>query len=178
MALADRIRIARRFQRSVRIDIDLGDAHALDGFVCPQSSAEVLLTIARHVSETGQGAFTWTGPYGSGKSSLVVALSALLNGNVGLQKQAAKVFGRKLTNAMWDVLPTGTKGWRIIPVVGRRDHPVSVIGEAVQGAGLVSRKPRGGWTESGLFVKPLQRSGRNGMTWIEPSNWNELFHGD
>ena len=44
MALTDRIRIARRFQRSIRIDSDLGDPAALDGFICPRSSAEVLET--------------------------------------------------------------------------------------------------------------------------------------
>lgn len=151
MILAKRVRIARRFLRSIRIDSDLGDVHALEGFICPQSSADVLSTMARHISETGQGAFTWTGPYGSGKSSLVVALSALLNGNVNLQKQATKVFGRRLTNTIWKALPTGTKGWHIIPIVARRERPVDVIGEAIQNAGLVSRRPRGGWTESNIL---------------------------
>ncbi|HCE24608.1 MAG TPA: ATP-binding protein, partial [Hyphomonas sp.] len=129
MLLKDRIYIARRFLRSIRIDTDLGDPKALEGFVCPQTSAEVLLAMAKHVAETGQGAFTWTGPYGSGKSSLVVALSALLNGNAELQKHAAKVFGKKVSDSLWKALPTGTKGWRIVPVVGRREHPVQVIGE-------------------------------------------------
>ena len=152
MALNERVHIVRRFLRSIRINADLGDAAALEGFVCPQSSADVLMTMARHVSETGQGAFTWTGPYGSGKSSLVVALSALLNGNAGLQKAAAKVFGQKLTKAIWSALPIGTKGWRVVPVVGRRDYPVSVIGEAVKKAGVVSRLPRGGWTENNLIA--------------------------
>ena len=81
MGLADRITIARRFQRAIRIDSDLNDPAALDGFICPRSSAEVLETMARHLIETGQGAFTWTGPYGSGKSSLVIVLSAALNNN-------------------------------------------------------------------------------------------------
>ncbi|MBT3401734.1 MAG: ATP-binding protein, partial [Rhodospirillaceae bacterium] len=152
MALGERVRIARRFLRSIRIDTDLGDAAALEGFVCPQSSADVLATMARHVSETGQGAFTWTGPYGSVKSSLVVALSALLNGHARLQNKAAKVFGAKLVKAIHGTLPTGTKGWRIVPVVARRDDPVAVIGEAVKRAGLVSRQPRGGWSESNLIA--------------------------
>ena len=152
MALNKRVRIARRFLRSIRIDTDLGDATALEGFVCPQSSADILATMARHVSDTGQGAFTWTGPYGSGKSSLVVALSALLNGNAGLQKEAAKVFGSKLVKRVHGALPTGTKGWRILPVVARRDDPVAVIGEAAKQAGLVTRRPRGGWTESKLIA--------------------------
>ena len=151
MALADRIRIARRFLRSIRIDSDLGEPEALDGFVCPQSSADILLTMARHVSETGQGAFTWTGPYGSGKSSLVVALSALVSGNAALQKQARKVFGRPLTTAIAGAIPPNKKGWHVVPVVGRRDDPVRVIGDAVQAQGLVQRKPRGGWTEEKLL---------------------------
>lgn len=152
MALRDHVHIARRFLRSIRIDADLGDAAALEGFVCPRSSADILSTMARHVSETGQGAFTWTGPYGSGKSSLVIALSALLNGDPGLQKEAAKLFGQKLTKEIHTALPTGTKGWRILPVVARRDDPVSVIGEAVAKTGLISRRPRGGWTESNLIA--------------------------
>ena len=151
MALVDRIRIARRFQRSIRIDTDLTSASALEGFVCPQSSAEVLLTMARHAGEAGQGAFTWTGPYGSGKSSLVVAFCALLNGKAELRKQAAKMFSRELTTAVCDALPTGTHGWRIVPVVGRRENPIRVVGDAIEAAGLVSRKPRGGWSEKHLI---------------------------
>ncbi len=151
MALAERVRIARRFLRSVRIDADLGNATALEGFVCPESSAEVLLTMARHVAETRQGAFTWTGPYGSGKSSLVVAMGALLNGNSRLRQQASTVFDRNVSQSIWKALPTGSNGWHVLPVVGRREDPVRVIGEAVRTAGLVTRKPSGGWTESNLI---------------------------
>lgn len=150
MALAERVHIARRFLRSIRIDTDLGEQGALDGFVCPQSSAQVLINMARHVFEARQGAFTWTGPYGSGKSSLVVALGALLNGNAGLQKEASKVFGRQLTKTIWGALPTGSRGWRVLPVIARRDSPVKVIGDAVKRAGFVSRLPRGGWNDSNL----------------------------
>ena len=151
MSLNERVRITRRFLRSIRIDTDLGETIALEGFICPQSSADVLATMARHVAETGQGAFTWTGPYGSGKSSLVVALAALLNGNTGLQKRAARLFGRKLSGHIHRTMPTGTKGWRVVPVVGRRDDPVTVIGEAVHKSEIVSRRPRGGWSEQKLI---------------------------
>ena len=151
MLLNERVRIARRFLRSIRVDADLGKTSALEGFVCPQSSADVLLTLARHVSENQQGAFTWTGSYGSGKSSLAVMLSALLDGNADLQKQATKVFGKTLTSSLWDALPTGTKGWRTLPVVGRRAAPVNAIGEALKNAGFVARRPRGGWNEANLI---------------------------
>lgn len=152
MPLKDSVRVARRFTKSVRIDTDLADDNALDGFVCPRSSAEVLATMARHVSSTGQAAFTWTGPYGSGKSSLAVAFAALLNDDARLRKRAREVFGDSLTNTIWELLPTGTKGWRILPVVGRRDDPVIVIGEVAKKCGIVSRAPRGGWTESNLIA--------------------------
>jgi len=157
MPLNERVHIARRFLRSIRIDTDFGEASAIEGFICPRSSADMLATMARHVADTGQGAFTWTGPYGSGKSSLVVALAALLNGDAGLQDRAAKLFGRKLTNTLRKALPTGSRGWRVVPVVGRRDDPVAVVGEAVKKAGLVARLPRGGWTESNL-VKALNKA--------------------
>ena len=152
MALNERVRIARRYLKSIRIDTDLGNVAALEGFVCPQSSANILTTMARHVSEAGQGAFTWTGPYGSGKSSLVVALSALLNGNAELQKDASRLFGERLARTIHGALPTGATGWRVLPVVARRDDPVAVIGEAAKRTGLVSRQPHGGWTESNLTI--------------------------
>src|SRR3954466_15406893 len=119
--LRDHVRIARRFQRAIRIDSDLCNPQALEGFICPRSSAEILLTMGRHVAETGQSAFTWTGPYGSGKSSLVVALSALLGGDVKKRGGAAQIIGRLTANHLWKLLPPQNKGWRVLPVVGRRE---------------------------------------------------------
>ena len=150
--LNEHVHIARRFLRSIRIDTDLTDSSALEGFICPQSSTDLLMTMARHVSETGQGAYTWTGPYGSGKSSLVVAFSALLNGGTSLRGQAEKVFVQELTNTIGAALPSGANGWRVVPVVGMREDPVRVIGEAILRKKIVARRPRGGWTESNLIT--------------------------
>lgn len=149
MSLIDQVHIARRFQRSVRIDTDLGNPESLEGFICPQSSADVILSMAHHVSETGQGAFTWTGPYGSGKSSLVVALAALLNGNKRSRDNAAATMGMETATAIWEKLPPRTKGWRVLGVVGRRDDPVQVIGEAIDSSeyGQGKKSP---WSETRL----------------------------
>ncbi len=152
MPLNERVHIARRFLRSIRIDADLDKSSALEGFVCPASSARVLETMARHVAETGQGAFTWTGPYGSGKSSLAVALSALLSRDAALRKSAKSIFGPSLTKKIRTGLQATVKGHCIIPVVGRRDNPVTVIGEALRKAGVVAQRPRGGWTESKVIA--------------------------
>ena len=149
--LADRVHVGRRFRRSIRIDSDLSDPTALEGFLCPPSSAAVLRTMAKHVVESGQAAFTWTGPYGTGKSSLVVALSAALNGSPKLAKSASHILGTETTEALWAALPPGTKGWRILPVVGRRDRPAQVVGEAIEAARLVRNGLVGAWSDKSVF---------------------------
>ena len=139
MALADHVQVSRRFQRAIRIDTDFRDPAALDGFVCPRSSAEVLETMAHHVLETGQGAFTWTGPYGGGKSSLAVVLGAMLNGSRDHRSRAAAMLDDRTTSLLYEALPPRSRGWRVLPVSGRRDRPAEVIGEAIETTRLVAR---------------------------------------
>lgn len=146
--LADKVRVARRFQRSIRIDSDHNDPQALEGFVCPKSSAEVLAAMAHHVSETGHGAFTWTGPYGSGKSSLVVALSALLGGNEELAQTATASIGQDTAGKVLEAMPPKSKGWTVLPVVGRRADACQVIGEALLKQKLVKKKRDEHWTDA------------------------------
>ena len=147
MTLAERTRVARRYQRSIRIDTDIGTPEALDGFICPRSSAEVLETMARHVAENGQGAFTWTGPYGSGKSSLVVVLSAALNGNRWISRNAESVLGPNTATLILKAFPRRTRGWRILPVVGRRARPAQVIGESIMGTDFLKGPVPKSWTD-------------------------------
>ncbi len=145
--LADRVTVSRRFQRAIRIDTDLGDPTALDGFVCPRSFCVLLENMARHVSERGQGAFTWTGPYGSGKSSLAVALASLLNGDEAKRKRAASLIGNDTAESIWEAFPPRALGWHILPIVGRRDRPEQVVGEAMELHGLVKGRAHLLWQE-------------------------------
>ena len=148
--LADRVNVARRFRRSIRIDTDLSDPTALEGFLCPPSSAAVLRTMAKHIAESGQAAFTWTGPYGTGKSSLVIALSAALNG--GSKKEGTShLLGVETTEVLLEALPPRAEGWRILPVVGRRDDPAQVVGEAIERARLVRNGGNGVWSDDYVF---------------------------
>ena len=147
MLLADRVSVSRRFQRAIRIDTDLDDPSALEGFVCTRSYAAVLETMAGHIGETGQGAFTWTGPYGSGKSSLVVALSSLLGGDAYMRLEAASSIGLDTATSIWSAMPPGTEGWHILPIVGRRDRPERLVGEAIDAKRLLKRRRRKVWNE-------------------------------
>ena len=161
MVLGDRIHVARRYQRAIRIDTDLGNPAALEGFICPRSSAEVLETMAHHVAETGQGAFTWTGPYGGGKSSLVIALSAVLNGDKTLRRHAVSILGPETSALLAGALPPRTRGWRILPVIGRRDSPAQVIGEAIEAAGLMATAGPSNWTEKRVLGALNEIAARN-----------------
>ncbi len=153
MALTEQVKVARRFRRAIRIDLDSGDPSAIEGFVCPLSATEVLLTMARHVAEEGHGAFTWTGPYGSGKSSLAVVLGALLNGNAPLRHLAAEALGGNTASAIWQSLPPGETGWRILPVVGRRESPAQAVGEALEACGFIHKAGPAKWTENQVLSK-------------------------
>ena len=144
--LSSRVRIARRFQRSVRVDADLANPEALVGFVCPPSAARVLETMSQHVAEMGQGAFTWTGPYGAGKSSLAIALAASLSGAVS-DSNGKPVVGPETDAAIRSALPLGERGWRVLPVVGRRNRPSQVIGEALERQRFVRTAPTGDWND-------------------------------
>lgn len=133
--LIDSVQIARRFQKSIRIDSDLGDPASLEGFVCPQSSANALMSMAETVSESGHGAFTWTGPYGSGKSSLVIALSAMLGNDKQALAAAEKAAGKGLVEKIRVLLQPKKNGWKILPAVGKRANPAEVIYESLLEAG-------------------------------------------
>lgn len=152
MLLEDRVHILRRYQRAIRVNTDLHDPAALDGYVCPPSSAEALGTMARHLQNAGQAAFTWTGPFGSGKSSLVIALAAALSGDEERRKRAASILGKDTTARLWEALPPRKRGWRMLPVVGRRGNSAQVIGEALQSARLVRKNVPNEWDENRLLA--------------------------
>lgn len=160
MSLADTVYVERRFQRSIRIDTDLQDPDALTGFICPESSAAVLTSMATHITESGQAAFTWTGPYGSGKSSLVIALSALTAKSKAQREQAKKAVGPKTAEQVWQALPPGKQGWTTIPVVGQRASAKKVIGDALIQNELAYIAPEGGWTDDAI-VQTLLAAANN-----------------
>ena len=150
--LSETVNIGRRFQRSIKIDSDYNDLNALEGFVCPKSSVDVLQAVAHHVSDTGHGAFTWTGPYGSGKSSLVVAMSALLGGEDEFRSKAEAAIGRNAADAILEALPPKSKGWQVLPVVGKRASAVDIIGRAIEEAGLGDCPETGKWTDDAVVA--------------------------
>lgn len=160
MPLSDTVHVERRFQRSIRIDTDLQNPDALIGFICPESSAAVLSTMANHITESGQAAFTWTGPYGSGKSSLVVALSALTAKSKTQRDQSKRAVGEETSQKVWTAFPPGKQGWTTIPVVGQRAPARKIIGDALIQNGLAYLEPDEGWNDTNI-VQTLLNAANN-----------------
>lgn len=74
------VHVNQRFQRSVNLLADQEEGALLDSFLLQGSHLSCLNLISDYLVKTSQRAFTWTGPYGSGKSSLGLFLSGLVKG--------------------------------------------------------------------------------------------------
>lgn len=154
--LARRVAIAPQFQRSVRIDADYGRPDALNGYVLQATARSVLETIARHTSQSSQQAFTVTGPYGAGKSSLALALACLVGG--GQPQVAAR---KALDVRKRDELARafcGSSPWLVLPVVGRRAAVAGEIRRAVEASGALRGHQHVGKTPAAIIEALLKLS--------------------
>jgi hypothetical protein len=118
--LADIVTISRQFLRSVRLDADFGREDALSGYICQGTAKSVLENMARQIVETNQRAFTWTGPYGGGKSSLALSLCSLVSSEPKLRAKAKQVLGLDDDGLVQRAFFTKADGWLVLPVVGKR----------------------------------------------------------
>lgn len=135
------VRVKPHFQRSVRLDVDFDRADALGGYIMQPSPRAALHTVARHVHSTQQRAFTWTGPFGGGKSSLALALALLAGGKSASRKEARTVLDVDTDDEIGRVFGS-RKPWLVIPVVGRRESIEDAIGSAIdRHSPLPGRKP-------------------------------------
>jgi len=139
MLLKEVVSVNGRFLRSVRIDQDDRN-EALDGFIFSSSVREILSNFSHQQFESGQGAFTWTGPYGSGKSSLALALSALLSDGEKERTAAAEKTDPEFAGRLWRRLPPKRDGWKCVSVVGRNAEPFQLIGDSIKDAKLAARQ--------------------------------------
>ncbi|MCV3211095.1 hypothetical protein OHD62_31005 [Mesorhizobium sp. YC-39] len=118
--LADIVTVERRFARSARLDADLSGTPPLTGYVLQGSVQKSLLSMVAAIAEGGQSAFTWTGPYGGGKSSAALLLASLVGGSDEQRKLASKITGPEMSARVRAAFPERGKGWRVVALTGRR----------------------------------------------------------
>lgn len=118
--LVEIVTIDRRFARSARIDSDLGGTPPLAGYVLQASVAKALSSMAAGQAESHQGAFTWTGPYGGGKSSAALLVASLIGGADEQRDVARKIVGDQVCRQFSDAFPDNAGRWGVVAVTGSR----------------------------------------------------------
>lgn len=129
-ALADIVSINRRFARSARVDTDLNGTPPLVGYVLQASVAKALSTLAESQIESQQSAFTWTGPYGGGKSSAALLVANLVAGASENRRIARKIVGKPLQQLYAKAFPDRGGPWHVVAVTGGRMSLREAIAEA------------------------------------------------
>lgn len=124
--LSDIVQISRQYQRSIRVDADIGRADALSGYICHATANSVVEGMCKQLAGTNQRCFTWTGPFGGGKSSLAVALASALHPDRNLRTKAREALHLDSKPAFDKAFPV-RKGWLLVPAVGRRGSVVAEL---------------------------------------------------
>jgi len=122
--LSDVVSISPQYQRSIRVDSDMGQLDALNGYFCHNTASSIIENICNQILNTNQRSFTLTGPFGGGKSSLAVVLGSALHSNDAVRNQARSVLITESING-FDQAFSVKNGWNILSLVGNRGSVVS-----------------------------------------------------
>ncbi|PNH95612.1 hypothetical protein [Vibrio diazotrophicus] len=128
MTLINKYYIATRQQRSTRIDSDL-TPDFFKGLVYHGTAQSALDTLFRQFSQVGQSAYTLTGPYGSGKSTIALLLTGLLHHSYAMRHAALEVINEESTKLLEESIPYSS-GWLQIRSVGGVNNPVDTFWNA------------------------------------------------
>ncbi|MBJ7483500.1 ATP-binding protein [Brevundimonas sp.] len=119
-ALAKQVSVERRFALSARLDSDLNGTPPLSGYVMQESVRKALQTMTLALTETDRRAFTWTGPYGGGKSCAALLVANLVAGSKAQKALAEEIVGVDTAAEFKQAFPTGRAPWKAIALTGRR----------------------------------------------------------
>ena len=135
--LSDHVSVLPHYQRSIRFDSDIGKEDVLKSYVMTASGVTTLSELAQFLVNGQQAAFTWTGPYGTGKSALAVYLAALADRDSKIRKVAREMLPPDVQGELVSSI-FGEKGakWKVIPVTGDRRSLFDLINDGLKNAGF------------------------------------------
>ena len=122
------ININSSFQRSTRIDNKITE-NFLKSYIFHDTSKKVLDQIANSITNTNQSAFTLTGPYGTGKSSLALFLNGLISNDNKIKKLAEKNSKYNSKHTFYKVFLN--KKWLVLNLIGSKKDPLESIAEQI-----------------------------------------------
>ena len=123
------IHISSKFLRSVNLESDYGRPDCLDNYILQSSTQNLVNTLNTHIATSSQRAFTITGPYGGGKSSLALLIASLVSKDKALKAKAFDLLKQsdEGINAAWK----SSNGWSVLPIVGKRESVEASIAHAL-----------------------------------------------
>lgn len=129
MKFDNHVTINERFKKSMNLKLDKGNSDFLEDFILSPSNQENLEYILRS-SQNGQGAFTFTGPYGSGKSSFALFISELF---APTNSKNHKLCIEKINNKtlLMDFSLSKIKNHHIFSAVGEPITPLLLISKTL-----------------------------------------------
>lgn len=124
--LSELVSVHRNFLRSIRLDTDLGRADAISGYILQSPAKQLLDITGSYLLESQQKAFTWTGPYGGGKSSLALTLASCVNEKKDIRDLSRSILGDEINVGIKQYFYTD-EPWIVLPIVGKKTSIESQI---------------------------------------------------
>lgn len=164
MQVKELVKIDNRFQKSVNLQLDIGDMKKVESYIPTRSSLVILKRYLENLQvNNGENATILIGPYGKGKSHLLLVLLALLEGK---QKKLERVVERieaveKQTGQLIKELWKKKKPY--LPVLvsaGRRDLNqtfIFALQEALKRRNLTELVPQSNYSEAAKIIEKWQR---------------------
>ena len=137
--LANIVHVERRFALSARLDSDLTGTPPLTGYVLQPSVQKSLEAMVSGIADGGQRAYTWTGPYGGGKSCAALLVANLVAGAPEQRKIAREIAGEELVSQFGRAFPEDNGDWAVLALTGRR---ANLVGDLVTAATAAFKWPK------------------------------------
>ena len=125
------VNISKNYLRSINLRSDSNNKEIIERYVSQESSINLVKLISHHILETTQRAFTITGPYGGGKSSLAVMINGLISNDTSIRNKVLEKFKAKDNSSIIDAWNVSTK-WESIQLIGTQESIKTSLGNVLK----------------------------------------------
>ena len=125
------VNISKNYLRSINLCSDSNNKEIIERYVTQESSINLVKLISHHILETSQRAFTVTGPYGGGKSSLAVMINGLISNDESIRKTVLDKFKAKDDQSIIDAWNVSNK-WQSIQLIGTQESIKTSLGNILK----------------------------------------------
>lgn len=164
MQVKELVKIDNRFQKSVNLQLDIGDMKKVESYIPTRSSLVILKRYLENLQvNNGENATILIGPYGKGKSHLLLVLLALLEGkSKGLERVEERIeaVDKKAGTIIKEVWKKKQPYLPVLVSAGRRDLNETflfALQEALKRKNLTELVPRSNYSEAVKIIEKWQK---------------------